>query len=112
MGDTLIATGSGKSVIEVSPDKKVVWEIKGKVPGTEIEWGWMTALQELKNGNYIIGNCHAGENNPQIFEIDRNKKVGWEFDEWELVGNGLAVWQVFEGRQAKRLRKQLAKLKK
>ena len=111
-GNTLIATGSGKSVIEVSPDKKVVWEIKGKVPGTEIELGWMTALQELKNGNYIIGNCHAGENNPQIFEIDRNKKVGWEFDEWELVGNGLAVWQVFEGRQAKRLRKQLAKLKK
>ena len=111
-GNTLIATGSGKSVIEVSPDKKVVWEIKGKVPGTEIELGWMTALQELKNGNFIIGNCHAGENNPQIFEINRAKKVNWEFDEWELVGDGLAVWQVFDGRQAKRLRNQLAKLKK
>ena len=111
-GNTLIASGSGKSVVEVTSDKKVVWEIKGTVPDTEIELGWMTALQELKNGNYIIGNCHAGEGNPQIFEITRDKKVVWEFDEWELVGNGLAVWQILNDKQSKRLRKQLAKLKK
>jgi len=111
-GNTMICSGSGNSVVEVTPEKQVVWEISKTIPDSDISLGWMTALQELKNGNYIIGNCHAGENNPQIFEIDRNKKVGWEFDEWELVGNGLAVWQVFEGRQAKRLRKQLAKLKK
>ena len=30
-GNTLIASGSGNSVVEVSPEKKVVWEIKGKV---------------------------------------------------------------------------------
>ena len=111
-GNTLIASGSGHSVVEVSPDKKVVWEIKDKVPGTDIGLGWMTALQELKNGNFIVGNCHAGETNPQIFEIKRDKKVVWEFDEWELVGNGLAVWQVFDGKASKNLRKQLAKLKK
>jgi hypothetical protein len=111
-GNTLIASGSGHSVVEVSPDKKVVWEIKDKVPGTDIGLGWMTALQELKNGNFIIGNCHAGEANPQIFEIKRDKKVVWEFDEWELVGNGLACWQIFNGKESKRLRKQLAKLKK
>ena len=81
-------------MVEVSPDKKVVWEIKGKVPGTEIDLGWMTCLQELKNGNRIIGNCHAGDKNPQIFEITYDKKVLWEFDEWDLVGNGLACWQV------------------
>ena len=111
-GNTLIATGSGKSVIEVTADKKVVWEIKDIVPDTKIELGWMTALQELKNGNFIIGNCHAGENNPQIFEINRKKKVNWEFDEWDLVGNGLAVWQVLDGQRAKRLESKLAKLKK
>ena len=86
--------------------------IKEKVPWKSINLGWMSALQELWNGNFVIGNCHAGENNPQIFEIDRDKKVSWEFDEWELVGNGLAVWQVFEGRQANRLKRQLAKVKK
>ena len=111
-GNTLIASGSGHSVVEVSPDKKVVWEIKDKVPGTDIGLGWMTALQELRNGNFIIGNCHAGEANPQIFEITRDKKVVWEFDEWELVGNGLAVWQILNDKESKRLRKQLAKLEK
>ena len=110
-GNTLIATGSGKSVIEVTPDKKVVWEIKEKVPDTQIQLGWMTALQELQNGNFIIGNCHAGENNPQIFEINRKNQVSWEFDEWDLVGDGLAVWQVLEGREAKRLNRKLAKIK-
>ncbi|MDE2715344.1 MAG: PQQ-binding-like beta-propeller repeat protein, partial [Verrucomicrobiota bacterium] len=108
-GNTLIASGGGKSVVEVSPDKKVVWEIKGKVPGTEIDLGWMTCLQELKNGNRIIGNCHAGDKNPQIFEITHDKKVVWEFDEWDLVGNGLACWQVLNDQQSALVRKKLSK---
>ena len=99
-GNTLIASGSGNSVVEVTPEK-VVWEIKGKVPGTEIELKWMTCLQERENGNFIVGNCHAGPNNPQIFEITRDKKVVWEFNEFELVGNGLACWQVLDGKRRK-----------
>jgi outer membrane protein assembly factor BamB len=110
-GNTLIATGSGNSVIEVSPDKKLVWNITKKVPDTEIGLSWTTCLQELSNGNLIIGNCHAGEKNPQIFEITKDKKVVWEFDQWDLVGNGLACWQVLEGKQAAMLRKKLATLK-
>jgi hypothetical protein len=98
-------------VVEVTPEKKVVWEIKGKVPGTNIELKWMTCLQEMDNGNFIVGNCHAGPDNPQIFEITRDKKVVWEFNEFELVGNGLACWQVLDGKAATRLRKQLAALK-
>ena len=117
-GNTLIASGNGHSVVEVSPDKEVVWEIKDKVPGTEIGLGWMTCLQELENGNRIIGNCHARENNPQIFEITRVKKnkkavweVVWEFDEWDLVGNGLACWQILNDEQSALIRKKLAKVK-
>jgi len=110
-GNTLIASGSGNSVVEVTPEKKVVWEIKGKVPGTNIDLKWMTCLQEMDNGNFIVGNCHAGPNNPQIFEINRDKKVVWEFNEFELVGNGLACWQVLDGKKAKVLRSQLAALR-
>ena len=110
-GNTLIASGSGNSVVEVNPQKKVVWEIKNKVPGTDIELKWMTCLQERENGNFIVGNCHAGPNNPQIFEITRDKKVVWEFNEFELVGNGLACWQVLDGKDAKNLRQKLAQLK-
>ena len=104
-------SGSGKSVVEVTPEKKVVWEIKGKVPGTDINLHWMTCLQERENGNFIVGNCHAGPDNPQIFEITREKKVVWEYNEFELVGNGLACWQVLDGKAATRLRKQIAALK-
>jgi len=111
-GNTLIATGSGNSVIEVSPEKKVVWDITKKVPDTEITLGWTTCLQELPNGNLVIGNCHAGDKNPQVFEITKDKKVVWEFDEWELVGNGLACWQILDAEQSAMVKKKLAALKK
>ena len=111
-GNTLIASGSGNSVVEVTTEKKVVWEIKGQVPDTEVHLKWMTCLQELENGNFIVGNCHAGDKNPQIFEITRNKKVVWEFDEWDLVGNGLACWQVLNDEQSALVRKKLTKVKK
>lgn len=106
-GNTLIATGSGNSVLEVNPEKEVVWNITKKVPDTDIDIGWTTDLQELPNGNILVGNCHAGENNPQIFEITKEKKVVWEFDEWDLVGNGLACWQVLDAAQSKMLREKL-----
>ncbi len=106
-GNTLIATGSGHSVLEVTPAKEVVWEIRDTVPGTSIKLAWTTTLQELPNGNFAIGNCHAGEGQPQIFEITRDKAVVWQFDEWDLVGNGLACWEILEGEQAAVVRKRL-----
>ncbi|MEM1295914.1 MAG: hypothetical protein AAGH89_11155 [Verrucomicrobiota bacterium] len=110
-GNTLIGTGSGNSVIEVNPAKEVVWDITKQVPGAGIELKWTTCLQELPSGNFIVGNCHAGEGNPQIFEITRDKKVVWEFNEWELVGNGLACWQVLDAEQSKMVRAKLASVK-
>ena len=111
-GNTLIASGSGNSVVEVNPEKQVVWEVKGQVPGTDIHLKWMTCLQEQSNGNYIVGNCYAGPNNPQIFEITKDKKVVWEFDEYELVGNGLACWQILNDNQSSMVREKIASLKK
>ncbi|MEL7335547.1 MAG: hypothetical protein AAFN70_05000 [Planctomycetota bacterium] len=111
-GNTLICSGSGNSVVEVTPKKEIVWEIAKAVPDSEITLGWMTALQELPNGNIVAGNCHAGEDNPQIFEITKDKKVVWEFDEWELVGNGLACWQILDAKQAALVRRKLAALEK
>ena len=108
-GNTLIASGSGNSIVEVNPEKEVVWEVKGQVPGTDIQLKWMTYLQEESNGNYIVGNCHAGPDNPQIFEINKDKKIVWQFNEYELVGNGLACWQVLNDAQSKLVREKLKK---
>ncbi len=107
-GNTLIASGGGASVVEVTRDGKVVWEIKDIVPETKIALKWTTFLTELGNGNFIVGNCHAGEKSPQIFEITHDKKVVWQFNQYETFGNGLACSQVLSDEQSALVRKLLA----
>jgi len=107
-GNTLIASGSGASVVEVTRDGQVVWEIKDTVPETKIALKWTTFLTELDNGNFMVGNCHAGENNPQLFEITHDKKVVWQFNQYATFGNGLACSQVLNDEQSKLVRKLLA----
>lgn len=108
-GNTLIGTGSGNSIIEVTPKGKVVWEIAKKVPGTDISLHWTTFVSEAPNGNYIIGNCHAGENNPQIFEITKDKKIAWQLNRFDVFGNGLACSQVLTKEQSSMVKKRLLK---
>lgn len=89
-GNTLIATGNGHSVLEVTPDQKIVWKIEqDDLPG--ITLAWVTTLEVLPNGNILIGNCHAGPKNPQFIEVTRDKKVVWTFRDFELLGNSTAV---------------------
>ena len=68
-GNTLIATGNGHSVLEVTPAKEIVWKIEqNDLPNMTL--AWVTTLEELPNGHYVIGNCHAGAKNPLLIEID------------------------------------------
>jgi PQQ-like domain len=92
-GNTLVAAGNGNRVIEVTPEGKIVWELKqDELPG--IKLAWVTTLQVLDNGNVIVGNCHAGPQNPQLIEVTRDKKVVWSFKDFKTFGNGLAAAQV------------------
>lgn len=92
-GNTLISTGNGHSVLEVSPQKEIVWHLKqNDLPG--IALAWVTTLQVLPNGNIVIGNCHAGPANPQVIEITRDKKVVWRFKDFDRFGNALANSEV------------------
>jgi outer membrane protein assembly factor BamB len=87
-GNTLIGTGNGHSVIEVTPRKKIVWKLEqNDLPG--IQLAWVTTLQVLPSGNIVIGNCHAGPKNPQIIEVTREKKVMWTFRDFRRFGNAL-----------------------
>ncbi|MGJ8695623.1 MAG: beta-propeller domain-containing protein [Verrucomicrobiaceae bacterium] len=89
-GNTLIGTGNGHSVIEVTPAKEVVWALhQDDLPG--IRLAWVTTLEVLPNGNYVIGNCHAGPGNPLLVEIEpKTKKVVWTFDQFERLGNSVS----------------------
>ena len=82
-------------MIEVTPEGKIVWSIEqNELPG--ITLAWVTTLQVLPSGNIIVGNCHAGEANPQLFEVTRDKKVVWTFKDFKTFGNSLAAAQVLD----------------
>jgi outer membrane protein assembly factor BamB len=95
-GNTLIATGNGHSVLEVSPEGEIVWKIEQKdLPG--ITLAWVTTLEVLPNGNYVIGNCHAGPKNPLLIEIEpKTKKVVWTLDKYSTFGNSVPNSQILD----------------
>ncbi len=89
-GNTLIATGNGHSVLEVTPEKEIVWQIhQDDLP--QIRLAWVTTLEVLPNGNYVIGNCHAGSGQPLLVEIEpKSKRVVWRFDRFDDFGNSVS----------------------
>ncbi len=92
-GNTLIGCGNGNRVIEVTPEGKTVWAIEQKeLPG--ITLAWVTMLEVLPSGNIVIGNCHAGPDNPQLIEVTRDKKVVWTLKDFKNLGNSTAAHQI------------------
>lgn len=92
-GNTLISSGNGHSVLEVTPKGEVVWKLEqDELPG--IRLAWVTTLQVLPNGNIVIGNCHAESQNPQVIEINRQKQVVWKFQDFQRFGNSTTNTQI------------------
>ena len=87
-GNTLISTGNGHKVIEVTPNKEIVWQLT-EADLTGIDLAWITTLQVLPNEHIVLVNCHAGPKNPQVIEVDRDKNVVWTFHDFERFGNAL-----------------------
>ena len=100
-GNTMISGGNNNRVLEVDAKGKIVWSIDQKeLPG--ITLAWVTTLHALPNGNLIVGNCHAGPDNPQLFEVTREKKVVWKFTDFKTFGNRLATAHVLDAKGASR----------
>ena len=94
-GNTLIACGNNNRVVEVNKTGEIVWSIdRDELPGVHL--CWVTSLQVLPNGHIIIGNTHAGPENPQLIEVTRDKKVVWTFKNFAVVGNNLCASQVLD----------------
>lgn len=89
-GNTLIGAGNGNRVVEVDKEGKTVWSVEQKeLPG--ITLAWVTMVHALPNGNVVIGNCHAGPENPQLIEVTREKKVVWTLKDMKNLGNSTAA---------------------
>lgn len=88
-GNTLIGTGNGHAVIEVTPEKEIVWEVhQNDLAG--ITLAWITTVMMKPNGNVVFGNCHAGPGQPQIVEIEHDSRhVIWTFAHFDMLGNDM-----------------------
>jgi hypothetical protein len=80
----------------VTPAKEIVWAIhQHDLPG--ITLAWVTTLEVLPSGNYVIGNCHAGRGNPLLIELDpKTKQVVWKFDRFDTFGNSVSNSQLLD----------------
>ncbi len=89
-GNTLVGTGNGHSVLEVTPEQEIVRAIhQDDLPG--ITLAWVTTLEVLANGNIVIGNCHAGPGQPLLVEVElKTNKVVWTFDHFDSFGNAVS----------------------
>jgi hypothetical protein len=85
-GNTLIACGTQKRLIQVTRDKKIVWEF-GPAEAPELNLTWLFSVQVLKNGNMIVGNFLRGQEGKgaHAFEVTREKKVLWAWADHQLV---------------------------
>lgn len=85
-GNTLISCGTQKRVIEVTPKGEVVWEFGAK-DAPELNITWVSSIQVLKNGNYVIGNFLRGQEGKgaHAFEVTKDKKVVWTFADHKLA---------------------------
>jgi hypothetical protein len=89
-GNTLIGTGNGHGVLEVTPTKEIVWQVGQRdLPGVVL--AWVTQVERRPNGNTILVNCHAGPEQPQILEITPDKQVVWSFRDFTTFGDSLPV---------------------
>ena len=96
-GNTLVGTGNGHSVLEVDRAGNRVWQLaQDDLPG--IRLAWVTTVQVLSNGNLVLGNCHAGKDQPQIVEVTRDKQVAWKFADHQRFGDGVSNSFVVEDR--------------
>ena len=95
-GNTLIATGNGHGILEVTPEKKIIWQLsQNELPN--IKLAWVTTLEVLPNGHYVFGNCHAGPSNPILIEIDpASKRVIWTLDAYKDFGNNVSNSQLLD----------------
>ena len=92
-GNTLIGTGNGHSILEVTPAGQTIWSLhQNDLPG--IQLAWVTSLQVLPGGNILINNCHAGPQNPQLIEVNREKRIVWSFKDFDRFGDSLTNSQM------------------
>ena len=87
-GNTLVCCTNGNRVMDFDAAGKVVWQLTNDdLPGP-----WLQdpcGGQVLPNGNIVITSYAGGRkdpNAPKLFEVNREKKVVWKYQDGQAVG--------------------------
>ena len=67
-GNTLVTCSDSQKIVEIAPDKKIIWEIE--ISGRPMD------ARRLENGNTLVALQTLGK----VVEVDRSGKVVWEVD--------------------------------
>ena len=83
-GNVLLAFSN--RVEEVTPDKQIAWEFKAE-DAPELNITWVSSVQQLKNGNLLVGNFIRGQEGKgaHAFEVTRDKKVVWKWEDHAFI---------------------------
>ncbi len=90
-GNTLITDERDVRTFEITPDKKVVWELtKNDIP-PQFWYGNAQSATRLANGNTIVCSRGGDAMGPQMVEVTPEKKVVWVLQDWQHFGPVTAV---------------------
>jgi hypothetical protein len=90
-GNTLITDENDVKTFEVTPDKKIVWQITPEDIPAEYRYENSQSATRLANGNTIICSRGGRYHGPQLVEVTKDKKVVWVLQDWAHFGPGTAV---------------------
>ncbi|MEM9825123.1 MAG: PQQ-binding-like beta-propeller repeat protein [Planctomycetota bacterium] len=102
-GGVWLGTGNGHSVLRVSPEKKILWQLgQDDLPG--IRLAWVTNVHPTNEGTILIGNCHAGPGQPIVVEVDlKTRQAVWQLAGFKRFGNNVSNTLPLTAPQAARL---------
>lgn len=96
-GNTLISDERTERVIEVTPEKEIVWEFSVSELPEDIRLAGTQSCVRLDNGNTILCARGQGGRTPQLVEVTPDKEVVWVVKDWKNLGPGTAVQILYDG---------------
>jgi hypothetical protein len=90
-GNTLITDEHDVTTMEVTPDKKIAWQITPSDLPEPYRYENSQSATRLANGNTIICSRGGKSQGPQLVEVTPDKKVVWVLQDWENLGPATAV---------------------
>ena len=90
-GNTLITDEHDVSTVEVTPDKKIVWQVTPADLPAAYNYENSQSATRLSNGNTIICSRGGKAEGPQLVEVTPDKKVVWVLQDWMDLGPATAV---------------------